>query len=127
MTVNSADKFDSAFNEAIQARSDALAVSLSALFSSHQKQLVSLATNVRLPAIYTREEFIENGGLMSYGADQDEPAKRIAAMIDKILRGVKPLTYPSNSQKSLSLSLISKQPSRSVCKYHRTCWRGQTR
>jgi ABC-type uncharacterized transport system substrate-binding protein len=94
MTVNSADKFESAFNEAIKARSNAVAVTLSALFSSHQKQIVSRATNLRLPAIYTREEFVDNGGLMSYGADQDEPYKRIAVVIDKLLKGAKPAELP---------------------------------
>jgi putative ABC transport system substrate-binding protein len=94
MTVNSADKFESAFKDAIKARSDALAVTLSALFSSHQKAIVSLATNLRFPAIYTREEFVDNGGLMSYGAGRDEPFKRIPVLIDKILKGARPADLP---------------------------------
>jgi len=94
MEVTSAAKFESAFSEAIKARSNALAVILSALFTSQQKRILSLAAKHRLPAIYTREEFVENGGLMSYGADQDEPFKRIAVMIDKILKGVKPADIP---------------------------------
>jgi putative tryptophan/tyrosine transport system substrate-binding protein len=55
---------------------------------------VSLATKHRIPTIYTRGEFVESGGLMSYGADQDESLKRIAMMIDKILRGAKPGDLP---------------------------------
>jgi putative ABC transport system substrate-binding protein len=94
MTVNSPDNFESAFNEAIKARSDALAVTLSASFSSYQKHIVSLATNHRLPAIYTREEFVGNGGLMSYGADQDAPFKRIAVVIGRLLKGTKPAEIP---------------------------------
>jgi putative tryptophan/tyrosine transport system substrate-binding protein len=94
MEVNRADRFETVFSEAIKARSNALAVTLSALFTSHQKQILSLATKHRLPAIYTREEFVDNGGLMSYGADQDEPFKRIAVMIDKILKGTKPAEIP---------------------------------
>ena len=92
--VSSADEFESAFSEAIKSRSGALAVTLSGLFSSHQKQIVSLATKRRMPTIYTREEFVESGGLMSYGADQDESVKRIAMMIDKILKGAKPADLP---------------------------------
>jgi putative ABC transport system substrate-binding protein len=94
MEVNSADKFEGAFSEAIKPRSNALAVTLSALFTRHQKQILSLAAKHRLPAIYTREEFIDHGGLMSYGADEDEPFKRIAVMIDKILKGAKPADIP---------------------------------
>jgi putative ABC transport system substrate-binding protein len=64
------------------------------LFSSHQKQIVSLATKHRIPTIYTRGGFVENGGLMSYGADEEESVKRIAMMIDKILKGAKPADLP---------------------------------
>jgi putative ABC transport system substrate-binding protein len=94
MEVASTDKFERAFSEAIKARSNALAVTLSALFTRHQKLILSLASKHRLPAIYTREEFADNGGLMSYGADEDEPFKRIAVMIDKILKGAKPADIP---------------------------------
>jgi putative ABC transport system substrate-binding protein len=94
MEVTSADKFEGAFGEATKAQSNALAVTLSALFTRHQKQILLLAAKYRLPAIYTREEFVENGGLMSYGADEDEPFKRIAVMIDKILKGAKPADIP---------------------------------
>ena len=99
MEVSRADKFESAFRAATKARSDALAVTLSALFTSHLKPIVLLATKRRLPAIYTREEFVDNGGLMSYGADQDEPFKRIAVMIDKILKGAKPADLPVEQPK----------------------------
>jgi putative ABC transport system substrate-binding protein len=92
--VSSPDKFESAFSVATKARSDALAVTLSGLFSSHQKLIVSLAAKRRIPAIYTREEFVDKGGLMSYGADDDEPFKRIAMMIDKIVKGAKPADLP---------------------------------
>jgi putative tryptophan/tyrosine transport system substrate-binding protein len=92
--VSSADDFESAFTKASKSGSGALAVTLSGLFSSHQKQIVSLATKRRIPTIYTRGEFVENGGLMSYGADQDESVKRIAMMIDKILKGAKPADLP---------------------------------
>jgi putative ABC transport system substrate-binding protein len=92
--VGSAAEFESAFSKASKSGSGALAVTLSGLFSSHQKQIVSLATKHRIPTIYTGGEFVENGGLMSYGADQDESVKRIAMMIDKILKGAKPADLP---------------------------------
>ena len=92
--VGSAGEFESAFSKASKSGSGALAVTLSGLFSSHQKQIVSLATKHRIPTIYTGGEFVENGGLMSYGADEDESVKRIAMMIDKILKGAKPADLP---------------------------------
>jgi putative tryptophan/tyrosine transport system substrate-binding protein len=92
--VGSADEFESAFSAASKSGSGALAVTLSGLFSSHQKQIISLAMKRRIPTIYTRGEFVENGGLMSYWADQDESVKPIAMMIDKILKGAKPADLP---------------------------------
>ena len=94
MEVNSADKYDDAFKEATKARSGALAVTQNALAVSHQKQIVDLATKNRLPAIYYRRDFVETGGLMSYGADRDESFRRAASMVDKILRGKKPADIP---------------------------------
>jgi len=94
MEVNSAEKYDRALKEAIKARSAALAVTQHALANSNQKQIVALATKNRLPAIYYRRDFVENGGLMSYGADRDESFRRAAAMVDKILKGTKPSDIP---------------------------------
>jgi len=94
MEVNSADKYDDAFKEATRARSGALAVTQNALAVSHQNQIVNLATKNRLPAIYYRRDFVDTGGLMSYGADRDESFRRAASMVDKILRGKKPADLP---------------------------------
>jgi putative ABC transport system substrate-binding protein len=103
LEVSSPDKFESAFGAASKMRSDALAVTLSGVFSSHQKLIASLAAKRRLPAIYTREEFVDNCGLMSYGADQDEPFKRVALMIDKVLKGTKPTDLPVEQPRKFEL------------------------
>jgi putative ABC transport system substrate-binding protein len=94
MEVSSADKFDSAFNEAIKAGSAALAVTQSALNNSNQKWIAELAAKNRLPAIYGRGDFVASGGLMSYGADQAEPVRRAALYVDKILKSAKPADLP---------------------------------
>ena len=94
LEVSAADKYDSAFNEAIKAGSGALAATLHALANSNQKRIVDLAAKNRLPAIYARRDYVENGGLMSYGADNVEPYRRAAALVDKILKGVKPADLP---------------------------------
>jgi len=94
MEVSSAEKYESAFKEVIKARSAALAVMQDPLTLSNQKKIADLATKNRLPAIYPRGDFVESGGLMSYGADQGEPYRRIASMVDKILKGTKPADIP---------------------------------
>ena len=94
MEVSGADKFESAFKEAIKAGSAALSVIGNPLFNTHQKKIADLAAKNRLPAIYARGDFIESGGLMSYGPDQVEPYRRAAWMVDKILKGTKPADIP---------------------------------
>ena len=94
MEVSSADKFEDGFKEATEARSAAVAVTLSALISSNQKRITDLAAKNRLPAIYPRGDFVASGGLMSYGADQIEPYRRAAVYVDKILKGAKPADLP---------------------------------
>jgi putative tryptophan/tyrosine transport system substrate-binding protein len=94
MEVSSADKFEGAFKEATKAGSAALAIISSPFINSHQKRIADHAAKNRLPAIYPRDDFVENGGLMSYGPDRVEPYKRVASMIDKVLKGRKPAELP---------------------------------
>ena len=89
-----ADKVESGFKEAIKAGSGALTVNLSPMINSNQRRIVELAAKNRLPAIYPRSEFVQGGGLMSYGADRTEGFKRVAVMIDKILKGTRPADIP---------------------------------
>jgi putative tryptophan/tyrosine transport system substrate-binding protein len=94
MEVSSADKYEGAFKEAIKSHSAALVVSQGSLVASNQKQVVDLAAKNRLPAIYTQENYVASGGLMSYGPDRAEPFRRAAVMVDKILKGTKPADLP---------------------------------
>ena len=94
MEVSITDKFETAFKEAAKAGSTALALTQDWLFTSNQKRIANLAAKNRLPAMYYRGDFVESGGLISYGADQDEPYRRAASMVDKILKGTKPGDIP---------------------------------
>ncbi|HET9549035.1 MAG TPA: ABC transporter substrate-binding protein, partial [Candidatus Binatia bacterium] len=94
MEVSSADKYEGAFKEAIKAGSAGLAVTQQTLATSNRKQITDLAAKNRLPAIYPGRNFVESGGLMSYGPDLIEPYKRAASMVDKILKGAKPADLP---------------------------------
>jgi len=92
--INAASELDSALKEIVKSRTNALAVALSPLINSLQKRIVELAAKNRLPAIYPRGDYVESGGLMSYGADRGEPYKRVAVMVEKILKGTKPADIP---------------------------------
>jgi putative tryptophan/tyrosine transport system substrate-binding protein len=94
MEVKGSDKIESAFKEAIKARSAGLALTQSPSINFHLTQIADLATKSRLPTISPRGDFVDEGGLMSYGPDQVEPYRRLASMVDKILKGAKPADLP---------------------------------
>jgi putative ABC transport system substrate-binding protein len=94
MEVSSADEYATAFKRAIKAGSTALAVTLNPLANSNQKRVVNLATNNRLPAIFPRADFVESGGLMSYGPIIEAEGRDAARLVEKILKGAKPADLP---------------------------------
>jgi putative ABC transport system substrate-binding protein len=94
MDVSSIEHYRRAFSEAVKTRCNAVAVTHSAPFVSNQQQIVSLAAENRLPVIYPRADFVRSGGLISYGADEAEPYRRSASIVDKILKGAKPAELP---------------------------------
>jgi putative tryptophan/tyrosine transport system substrate-binding protein len=63
-------------------------------FFAERKRIVELAGKHQLPAIYPQKEFVDEGGLMSYGADQAESYRRVAYYVDRILKGAKPADLP---------------------------------
>ena len=64
------------------------------LFTTHRIRLVAAAAKTRLPALYAHREYVEVGGLMSYGADLTDVYRRTAPYVDKILKGAKPGDMP---------------------------------
>ena len=72
----------------------ALAVAQDSLAQFNLKLIADLSIKNRLAAIYPRKEFVEAGGMMSYGPSQDEIFKRAATYVDKILKGAKPADLP---------------------------------
>ena len=105
MEVSSADKYEGAFKEATKANSAALAVAQDSLATSNLKLIADLAIKNRLPAIYPLGDFVESGGLMSYGGDPTEQYRRVAWMVDKILKGAKPADLPVEQPTKFALMI----------------------
>jgi putative tryptophan/tyrosine transport system substrate-binding protein len=85
---------DRAFSQLTTSRAGGLAVWSSAMFAHERGRLVALAAKNRLPAVYTLREFVDAGGLMSYGHSQADLNRRAATYVDKILKGAKPADLP---------------------------------
>ena len=85
---------ESAFKTAKQKQVGAIMTTQGRRFQAERKRIVELAGKYRLPAIYFQKEFIDEGGLMSYGADYEDLYRRAAVYVDKILKGAKPADLP---------------------------------
>ena len=83
-----------AFRAASKGRAEAILVLGSSVNFSHRKQIVNLAVKSRLPSIYRSRVFVEDGGLMNYGASFNDLDRRAAIFVDKILKGAKPADLP---------------------------------
>jgi putative ABC transport system substrate-binding protein len=83
-----------AFRAARRGRADALLVRGGPVFNSNRQHVADLAVKSRLPAIYNTVVFVEDGGLMTYGASQPDLVRRAATYVDKILKGAKPADLP---------------------------------
>jgi len=83
-----------AFREARSGRADAILMRASPIFQSHRRQIADLAVKRRLPAIYPSSDFVEAGGLVSYGVSISDLYRRAATYVDKILKGTKPAELP---------------------------------
>jgi ABC-type uncharacterized transport system substrate-binding protein len=93
-TQADAKGLESAFQTAKQKQVGAIMTLPTRPFFAERKRIVELAGKYRLPAIYYQKEFVDEGGLMSYGADFDDLYRRAAVYVDKILKGVKPADLP---------------------------------
>ncbi|SRR5581483_9754549 len=92
--IRAVGDIEAAFQAVRQLRSEALLALGSPLLLSHRKNVVELATKNRIPAIYYATEFVEDGGLISYGVNIVDLFRRAAGYVDKILKGAKPTDLP---------------------------------
>jgi putative ABC transport system substrate-binding protein len=94
LEVHGVDELDQAFQAARDARAEALIVVHHGFVISHRARILQLVDMLGLPVMYTHSDFVKSGGLMSYGEDRLERARRAATFVDKIFKGAKPADLP---------------------------------
>jgi putative ABC transport system substrate-binding protein len=99
LDVRGPKDIETAFREASKGRADAVLTLSGSIFDFHRTQIVELAIKSRLPAIYDRREFVDDGGLMSYGTNFADLSRRAATYVDKILKRAKPAELPVEQPK----------------------------
>jgi putative ABC transport system substrate-binding protein len=92
--ILSPDQLESAFRAAIKGRAEAVLILGSFVLNPHRAQVAKLAAGNRLPAAYNAVEWVEAGGLMSYGTNFPDLFRRAGIYVDKILKGAKPAEMP---------------------------------
>ncbi len=94
VAVHGPDELHDAFSTIARERAEALLVFPSPMLFTERRRIVDLAAEHRLPIFAMGKEFVQLGGLMSYGADIIDSSRRSAAYVDKILKGAKPADLP---------------------------------
>jgi putative tryptophan/tyrosine transport system substrate-binding protein len=105
VAIRSPDEFERGFRTMVQEQVNGLIVLSTAFTSFHRTQIIKLAAEHRLPAIYERKEFVEAGGLIAYGPSLPDMLRQAAIYIDNILQGAKPSTLPVEQAKKFELAV----------------------
>jgi len=92
--IRGADGFEKVFSEQSKERPHGLSVIGGTLMNANQKRIARFALKNRLPSMYPDRQFVDVGGLISYGADNAENYRRVAYYVDRILKGAKPADLP---------------------------------
>jgi putative ABC transport system substrate-binding protein len=108
MEVRDPRELDLAFEAIKRERPDALLLLVDPFTRSQRSRIVEFAAEQRLPAIYESSEFVDVGGLISYGPNIPDQFRRAAAYVDKILRGAKPGDLPIEQPTTFELAINMK-------------------
>jgi putative ABC transport system substrate-binding protein len=96
---------DRAFAEVLKAGAGALTVLPIANFFSERKRIVAFAARNRLPGVYPGRQYVDDGGLMSYGASLSDLLRRAAGYVDRILKGARPRDLPVEQATKFELAI----------------------
>jgi putative ABC transport system substrate-binding protein len=94
LEVRARSEFDSAFEAMVKERAEGLLVVADSMFTVNRARLADLAAANRLPSMFGLREYVEAGGLMSYGPSIPHQLRQAAVYVDKILKGAKPADLP---------------------------------
>lgn len=103
LDVRAVRDLEPAFDAAARQRVDAVIVGIDALTQAHREQIVGALAKRHLPAISREREFVDAGGLMSYGIHYADSYRRAATYVEKILKGAKPSDLPVEQPTKLEL------------------------
>lgn len=92
--VKDANEIDVVFEAMNKERPDAFLALMDVPLRAHQKRILNFLAKLRVPAIFESKEWVQAGGLISYGPDGDDVIRRAAAQLDKILKGARPSDIP---------------------------------
>ena len=98
-------EIDAAFERLVSAKAEALFLAPTALFSARRVQVAILAARYQLPATFSSRNFVEAGGLMSYGTNQPGSYRQVALYVGRILKGAKPAELPVLQPANFELSI----------------------
>jgi len=108
MRIASPNAYEAAFAEASAAGGKVVAASLSPTASANSVRIARLAAQYRLPSIYARSQFVEDGGLMSYGAGFAADGRAMARLVQRIFAGARPAELPVEQPTEFELVLNMK-------------------
>jgi putative tryptophan/tyrosine transport system substrate-binding protein len=103
--IRKPNDIDKAFAAMAKRRVDALLLESDQVFNGNRPDVIKLVAKNKLPAIYPDRRWVEDGGMMAYGTDLIEVARRAAVFVDKILKGAKPAELPVEQPTKFELAI----------------------
>ena len=113
LDARSPKEIEQAFAGAAGQRVDAIIVFDDPVLWSYRAQIVALTAARKIPAVYGYRDFVDGGGLMSYGPDRPDQYRRTAIYVDKILKGAKPSDLPIEQPTKFEL-IVNRKTAKSL-------------